>query len=1198
MNTKRFRKALAVILSLLMVIAVLPMTVWAEPEATDVSDWDELKAALKADGEVKLANDIVAAEGSAALTVSKSARVTLDLNGFKIDRAMDASEKQGNVIIVNGDLTVIDTSSDGAGRITGGWTDGTGGGVWVRMGAVFTLAGGTIDGNTASNLGGGVYLSGSRSNFIMTGGAITGNTAKNGGGVGMDSTGFVEISGGTISGNTARINGGGAWIGKNTTLTFSGGTITGNNAQRGGGVYVNNGNFEFIGGAISGNTQTHGIDIGSKGGTYRPSFDVNVSCGDGGTVTADKSPADMDETVTLTVTPERDFKLKNLTVTAGDDVIPTEKLSDDTYTFIMPCSPVTVSAEFGELHGIYTGVTLYNDPYGYTDHGCTMTADKEYAIEGETVTLTLSMAPGYVYLLSDVNYDIPVTQVSDTTLTFTMPDSDADAYAYVQKAQYTVLLGGTASSYVSFLLNDEPRENAPFPAEYGDSVTVIFHPFDQLIKAMTYTYTENGRTVTADIYYDEGYMGTLEGSFRMPNGDVTVRVEYDDVYNVAEDWDNTENGLISADVTKAAAGSVVTVAAAPDERYAFSEWNFAPAVELLTDETLANGTRLATFEMPGSDVRFSASFDRAIFDVTADLPDGHGTIAGEDWGRAGGNYSFTVTPDEGYMVKAVSALADGEELEYTNDGGVYTFTMPAADVTLSALFRVEPTWADLVEALKSGGEIALDCDYTASAFDETLAVPEDVSVSLDLNGHTINGDALTDEDVLIVNGELTVADSVGTGRITGKNGDDVVFVNEGSFTLSGGRVEGVDNYYGTAFVNDGGTFRISGGEVLGTGFADVIYNFGELIMDDGVISGSGCNTAVFNRSSFRLNGGTVCGDVVDVVYSDDTMIMTGGSITGLVGDEYEYGYGIDLERSVLFISGPVNIDVTEKQFESDADHGNDLNDFDILIDLGSMLYVTGPLDPEGPQIGVTMIEEGTFAEGAASEPGESVYTLTGSDSGRFGSKHPEYGVRLAGDNKLELSLFYTVTVADGIAGGTVAASAEAAMAGETVSLTVTPEAGYAVGSVSVNGTPIEPADGEYGFEMPARDVTVSAVFEPYADTDQAAADEVIAKIDAIGKVEYTDASKAKIDAARTALDALTGAQKELVPNYSVLESAEDRYAELKAAAERQEPQTDPDKPQGDGLCKWCGEPHSGFWGKIVGFFHSILYFYAHLFGAR
>lgn len=31
-------------------------------------------------------------------------------------------------------------------------------------------------------------------------------------------------------------------------------------------------------------------------------------------------------------------------------------------------------------------------------------------------------------------------------------------------------------------------------------------------------------------------------------------------------------------------------------------------------------------------------------------------------------------------------------------------------------------------------------------------------------------------------------------------------------------------------------------------------------------------------------------------------------------------------------------------------------------------------------------------------------------------------------------------------------------------------------------------------------------------------------------------------------------------------------------------------------CKYCGQVHEGFWGKFVGFFHKIVYFFAHLFG--
>ena len=88
--------------------------------------------------------------------------------------------------------------------------------------------------------------------------------------------------------------------------------------------------------------------------------------------------------------------------------------------------------------------------------------------------------------------------------------------------------------------------------------------------------------------------------------------------------------------------------------------------------------------------------------------------------------------------------------------------------------------------------------------------------------------------------------------------------------------------------------------------------------------------------------------------------------------------------------------------------------------------------------------------------------------------------------------------------------------------------------------------------------TLEAAEKAYADlkaaADKAAADQAAAKaaddkISAIGTVEYTDASKALIDAARAAYDALTAEQKALVANLATLEAAEKAYADLKAAAE-------------------------------------------------
>ena len=78
--------------------------------------------------------------------------------------------------------------------------------------------------------------------------------------------------------------------------------------------------------------------------------------------------------------------------------------------------------------------------------------------------------------------------------------------------------------------------------------------------------------------------------------------------------------------------------------------------------------------------------------------------------------------------------------------------------------------------------------------------------------------------------------------------------------------------------------------------------------------------------------------------------------------------------------------------------------------------------------------------------------------------------------------------------------------------------------------------------MPEYDVELEVTYYTDAELDQMAADEVIAKITAIGTVTYTPESKALIDAARTAYDALTAAQQALVTNYSTLTDAETTYA--------------------------------------------------------
>ncbi len=87
-------------------------------------------------------------------------------------------------------------------------------------------------------------------------------------------------------------------------------------------------------------------------------------------------------------------------------------------------------------------------------------------------------------------------------------------------------------------------------------------------------------------------------------------------------------------------------------------------------------------------------------------------------------------------------------------------------------------------------------------------------------------------------------------------------------------------------------------------------------------------------------------------------------------------------------------------------------------------------------------------------------------------------------------VYYNVTIADGITGGTVSVDKTTAKQGETVTVTVAPADGYQIGTVTVKDaednivefTETGAASGVYKFTMPASAVTVTASFEKLSTT--------------------------------------------------------------------------------------------------------------------
>ena len=140
----------------------------------------------------------------------------------------------------------------------------------------FTMSGGAISGSDILNRG--VIVRGSNTIFIMNSGAtISGNDS---GGVYVYDGSFT-MNGGTISGNTGNPNGGGVYVGANASFTMTNGTITGNTSTSGGGVYVYMGSFTKTGGTITAYSQ-----YSSTGGNVVKDSDGNVVWGRGHAVYA------------------------------------------------------------------------------------------------------------------------------------------------------------------------------------------------------------------------------------------------------------------------------------------------------------------------------------------------------------------------------------------------------------------------------------------------------------------------------------------------------------------------------------------------------------------------------------------------------------------------------------------------------------------------------------------------------------------------------------------------------------------------------------------------------------------------------------------------------------------------------------------------------------------------------------------------
>lgn len=342
-------------------------------------------------------------------------------------------------------------------------------------------------------------------------------------------------------------------------------------------------------------------------------------------------------------------------------------------------------------------------------------------IKDDTVTLTVEKEGTDIVTVTAKNGDTDValtevqeaaqdeaaaqatTEKAKTVYTFTMPDGDVTISVTKDAKTYAVKV---ADANKDTLKITSPEADLDKVAE-GTSVTVVATPKDG------YTLTADGVVVT---YGDNQTLKATPDTekantytFAMPAGDATVSAAFEEVkkYNVTVAG-TVENGTVGVEPKTAAAKDVVTVTVTPNTNFKYTDGSLKATYtdggtkkEINDFKAVDGKENTYTFEMPAADVTVSAAFEAVkveTYSVTIN-PSDNGTVTADKTAdlKAGDTVTLTVTPaDNMYTLAQLEekglAIKAGESTDVTYTAGekpnTYTFEMPAADVTVTARFKI------------------------------------------------------------------------------------------------------------------------------------------------------------------------------------------------------------------------------------------------------------------------------------------------------------------------------------------------------------------------------------------------------------------------------------------------------------------------------------------------------------------------------
>ena len=312
-----------------------------------------------------------------------------------------------------------------------------------------------------------------------------------------------------------------------------------------------------------------------------------------------------------------------------------------------------------------------------TDGNGTATADVSNAKAGDTVTVTITPNEGYVYDSATGADDWTYDEATGTG-TFTMPASDVTISVTFREKP------APQAYAVKTLITGEGTVDVPANATEGDTVTLTATPAEgYTLRALKV----NGQDVTS------AYLASNSYSFTMPGYAVTIEAVFDEVGEGEHTVYVNVYGLGTAfaDKTTAAAGETVTITIEENIGYVFKQ---------LVVNNVEQGEGVLTFTMPNADAIVNVYFVRTVYGITlySGVQGTMNAIPRNNQAYADTTVQIVVNADEDYAVESLTVKNDttNETIEATlkeQDGqtSIYTFTMPASSVTVTATYHKRAT---------------------------------------------------------------------------------------------------------------------------------------------------------------------------------------------------------------------------------------------------------------------------------------------------------------------------------------------------------------------------------------------------------------------------------------------------------------------------------------------------------------------------